>query len=105
MNLSDGSMLWTDHIQSEIEDNCLEENEKCAENESILNGQEMAVEFLENRRAGKIEYNGFCLWTLANCNGLLLKFDPPVVLAKFKSKLCSFRTFQVARLFADNPDE
>ncbi|XP_075859238.1 cilia- and flagella-associated protein 206 isoform X3 [Microcebus murinus] len=51
-----------------------------------------------------IQYRGFCAYTFATTNGLLLPGNPAIGILKHKEKYYTFNTRDAAYSFAENPD-
>ncbi|KAK2500093.1 hypothetical protein MC885_021205 [Smutsia gigantea] len=51
-----------------------------------------------------IQYRGFCAYTFATTDGLLLPGNPAIGILKFKEKYYTFNTRDAAYSFAENPD-
>ncbi|XP_013366311.1 PREDICTED: UPF0704 protein C6orf165 homolog isoform X4 [Chinchilla lanigera] len=52
-----------------------------------------------------IQYRGFCGYTLATTDGLLLPGNPSIGILKYKEKYYNFNTRDAAYLFAENPEK
>lgn len=52
-----------------------------------------------------IQYRGFCAYTFATTDGLLLPGNPAIGILKFKEKYYTFNTRDAAYSFAENPDD
>ncbi|XP_045399948.1 cilia- and flagella-associated protein 206 isoform X2 [Lemur catta] len=51
-----------------------------------------------------IQYRGFCAYTFATTNGLLLPGNPAIGILKYKEKYYTFNTRDAAYSFAENPE-
>ncbi|KAM6186570.1 cilia- and flagella-associated protein 206 [Rhynchocyon petersi] len=52
-----------------------------------------------------IQYRGFCGYTFATTDGLLLPGNPSIGILKYKEKYYTFNTRDAAYLFAENPEK
>ncbi|XP_060061483.1 cilia- and flagella-associated protein 206 [Erinaceus europaeus] len=52
-----------------------------------------------------IQYRGFCAYTFAEKDGLLLPGNPAIGILKYKEKYYTFNSREAAYAFADNPDK
>lgn len=52
----------------------------------------------------KVQYDGFCAFTLSIANGILLASDLSIGLVQYKNQHYAFSTVTAAGLFIQNPD-